>query len=534
MKTKTYLLLIAISIFLNGSCSKDRERESLEEATAKTTVSFEINSFEETAPGTLVVKSAITFFATQQEITHYGLYYGETQDFGYDANIFHEKTYKPNGKTITIEYTDTIKNLKPENEYFFKLVAWVQPQLEGRDYRKYSSVFKYNTQKNPLQITGISPKSGTYRDEITIKGRGFSKNLNRNKVTFNGIEAVINNAYSDSIKVVVPKKSGTGDIMVTLGNESANAGQFEYVHEPYVVYTLAGSTSEGYADGIGKNARFFVPVGMVLDKYSNLFVADRGNNRIRKMTPDGLVSTIAGTGKFDYLNGTGATAQFRVPNDITLTQNPYGNILVTQFEHIRIISSDASQVKTFVGSFENVGYADGWGTEAKFNWSNSLVSTKNDIYYVSDFHNNCIRKIDGFGQVTTFAQVPYPTSMTIDSVNNLFVISGSNFENIYKITPNGEVSFYAGNSSGLNLKNMAGITVDSEGNLFVTTNFCIKKIAKDKQISIFAGKENLNNQFADRGISNALFGNLKRIIIDNNGNFYVTDLNCIRKIEKID
>lgn len=118
------------------------------------------------------------------------------------------------------------------------------------------------------------------------------------------------------------------------------------------VTTLAGSDA-GYADGAGGNAKFYTPTGVAVDASGNVYVADLGNHKIRKVTPDGNVSTLAGS-TAGYLDGQGTSAKFNKPADVAVDAN--GNIYVADYSNnkIRKITSDGT-VSTLAGT--TYGYA---------------------------------------------------------------------------------------------------------------------------------------------------------------------------------
>jgi hypothetical protein len=104
-----------------------------------------------------------------------------------------------------------------------------------------------------------------------------------------------------------------------------------------VVSTLAGSESQGSADGTGSVASFNDPSGEAVDASGNVYVADYFNNKIRKITPAGVVSTFAGTGVSGNTNGIGSLATFNTPSGVAL--DAYGNIYVAAYNRIRKITS---------------------------------------------------------------------------------------------------------------------------------------------------------------------------------------------------
>ena len=155
-----------------------------------------------------------------------------------------------------------------------------------------------------------------------------------------------------------------------------------------MVSTLAGST-EGDADGVGSVAHFEDPRGITVDNQGNLYVADNGNDRIRKITPSGMVSTFAGSSYGDT-DGMGTAAQFNQPTGITIDN--YGNLYVADNNNEKIRKIVPSgMVITIAGSTR--GYTDGTGVNAQFYKPYSIIVDSQANLFVSDSENHKIRKI---------------------------------------------------------------------------------------------------------------------------------------------
>lgn len=257
-----------------------------------------------------------------------------------------------------------------------------------------------------------------------------------------------------------------------------------------VMTTFAGSTI-GYADGTGSAAMFNRPSTLVLDAQGNVYVAEAGNLRIRKITSAGVVTTIAGNGSAGLVDGTGITAQIDIPGGMTI--DAQGNIYFTQkdFHGIRKVSP-TGVVSTFAGSATK-GFSDATGSAAKFNEPYSLTIDAQGNIYVSDFKNARIRKVTPNAVVTTVVQRTNENEMhniVLDANGNFFIGQGD-FSNslIVKVSPSGSITKIAGgevgyvNGSGTSAKfsYLTGMTVSANGDLYVAELFnnTIRKIRRN-------------------------------------------------------
>jgi len=167
------------------------------------------------------------------------------------------------------------------------------------------------------------------------------------------------------------------------------------------VATLAGGI-EGFQDGQGAAARFDTPSGLALDATGNLYVADTGNHAIRKVTPEGVVTTLAGNGRPGWRDGPGAQAQFDGPMGVAI--DAQGRVIVadTYNDRIRAVSPDGT-VTTLAGGAAP-GDVDGPGAQARFDTPCAVLVDARGRIVVADTLNDALRAIDAAGNVTTIAR----------------------------------------------------------------------------------------------------------------------------------
>jgi sugar lactone lactonase YvrE len=315
-----------------------------------------------------------------------------------------------------------------------------------------------------------------------------------------------------------------------------------------LVTTLAGSTV-GFADGVGALAQFNNPVGVAVDAAGNVYVADRNNHRIRKITLAGVVSTLAGS-ILGFADGVGAAAQFNNPAGLAV--DAVGNVYVADRNNHRIRKiTPAGAVTTLAGS-GTAGSADGVGAAAQFNTPYGVAVDAAGNVYVADTSNHQIRKITPTDAVTTLAgstlgfadgvgaaaQFNNPIGLAVDAAGNVYVADLNNHR-IRKITPAGAVTTLAGSTAGFadgvgaaaQFSGPAGVALDAAGNVYVAdaSNYRIRKITPTGAVTTLAGS---TGGFADAVGTAAQFGFPVGLAVDAAGNVHVADSgnSRIRKI----
>lgn len=256
-----------------------------------------------------------------------------------------------------------------------------------------------------------------------------------------------------------------------------------------VVTTFAGSTTRGRNNGKGTSASFSNPESVAVDSRGNVYVADFNNNMVRKITPDGVVSTLAGSGASGSSDGTGPSASFRGPDGVTVDST--GNVYVADLNNNVIRKIAPSGFVTTIAGNLTPGYNDGQGAAASFNRPAGMAIDSAGNLYAADTGNNVIRKISVTGNVTTFAgsgaegstdgiatgaSFRTPVGLTLDAVGNVFVADAGNNE-IRKITSAGVVTTLAGSTkpgsangigSDASFGSPMGAAIDASSNIYVT------------------------------------------------------------------
>ena len=399
------------------------------------------------------------------------------------------------------------------------------------------------SEPQPLEpsITNFAPLQAQHGAEITITGANFSATPSANSVTFNNVAATVVSASATQLKVTVPKNLDcSGLIRVTVaGKTAASTANFTYIPTA-VVTTFAGSGEEGFADGTGTAAKFNYPNGVAVSASGTIYVADFNNHRIRRITPAGVVTTFAGSEQ-GFAEGTGTAAKFNMPSNLAI--HSLDTVYVADWANDRIRKiTPTGVVSTLAGSTN--GFAEGTGNEAKFdNPSDVAIDALGNIY-VADTHNNRIRKITSAGVVTTFAgsgtagstdatgtaaRFDRPSGIAIDASGNIYVADYGNHR-IRKITDAGAVSTLAGSTQGLaegagaaaKFDRPLGVAVDASGNVYVADerNHRIRKITPAGVVSTLAGS---TEGFADGNGAAAKFNYPSGVAVDASGNLYVAD-----------
>jgi sugar lactone lactonase YvrE len=310
------------------------------------------------------------------------------------------------------------------------------------------------------------------------------------------------------------------------------------------VITYAGQATPGFVNGPLQSAQFSNPQAIAIDAQGNLYVADSFNNAIRKIS-GGVVTTLAGSGTPGYTDATGTDAQFYSPQGLTVDAD--GNVYVSDFGNNAIRKITPAGVVTTLAGGNGVGYADGSGSAVKFHNPMGLAVDAQGNIFVADKGNNVIRKITAAGVTTTFtgitkpgyvnatstlSQFNNPTGVVLDKQGNLYVADLGNSA-IRKVAADGSVTSVVGNPTATPelLNQPQSIAIDAKGNLFISDQTGrIMEIAGNVLYSI-AGNTGTAD-YNDGVGTGAYFNSPQGLATDAQGSIYVADYNnnTIRKL----
>ena len=279
------------------------------------------------------------------------------------------------------------------------------------------------------------------------------------------------------------------------------------------VTTFAGVAGAiGAQDGTGQAARFFQPSSLVLDPSGNLYVADYYNALIRKVTPAGVVTTVAGqTPHLGHTDGSAAQATFCVPSGVVA--DAAGNLYVTDtFNYVIRKITPAGAVSTLAGIPGTPGYADGPGQSAKFAYPESIAIDADGNLYVTDLLNRTVRKVTPAGVVSTFASsisFAQLAGVAVDASGNVYMTDRTA---IYETGPSGGVAAKIAALSGA-----GAITVAPSGTLYVTAGHPFTSgVGAVYSMTV----THVPTLVANTGLSNRL----PAIVMGGDGNLYVGDV----------
>ena len=338
-------------------------------------------------------------------------------------------------------------------------------------------------------IGNVTVADGIYSFKFGASGNGIATALNGNDHLALVVDSVEQPTRTKILAVpyaLKAKESETSADVDYIKQTLITLGVLPLFEPNVNVSTLAGA-GYGYADGQGTLARFYTPIGVAVDGSGNVYVADQDNNRIRKIDVGGNVSTLAGSGTEGYANGQGTAARFASPRGVAVDGS--GNVYVADTRNNRIRKIDSGGNVTTLAGLGTEGNADGQGTGASFYYPSGVaVDGSGNVYVTSGIR---IRKIDVGGNVTTLAgsatgggfadgqgtaaRFGYLNGVAVDGSGNVYVADTSNYKirkidlggNVMTLAGSGIQSYEDGHGPSARFYNPYGVAVDGNGNVYV-------------------------------------------------------------------
>jgi hypothetical protein len=312
---------------------------------------------------------------------------------------------------------------------------------------------------------------------------GAATNASLNYPMSVALDSVGNLYIADYDNQLVRKVDAAGVITTVAGNGTNGSGSGTY------------SGDGGAATNAGLNG----PDAVAVDTLGNLYIADTGNQRIRKVDATGVISTVAGNGTSGFSGDGGrATNASLALNNCGIALDSAGNLFIADFSNYRIRKVNTNGIISTVAGNGTNGYSGdgGLATNAEFGNPNDVAVDAAGNLYIADYYNSAVRKVDSSGVITTVAAGLGAFRVVTDHAGNLFV-SDFDTSTVLRLGTNGLITAFAGGGIGVpeggpaaNAQFYAsGLAADGHGSLFVSDrgHGCVRKVSADGAISTFVG-----------------------------------------------
>jgi len=401
-------------------------------------------------------------------------------------------------------------------------------------------------------ITNMQPTFQWYKNGIAINGATTGNICTTSGLTNNdSVWVVATNIFSCSL-------TPTSSNKITM-----------YVSD-LPIYTVVGSGTAGYSGdgGNADSAKCTSPTAVVVDTFGNLYISDAGNNVIRKVSSNGIITTIVGNGTGGYTGDGGQATLATLNNPTGIAIDNIGNLYISDAGNnvIRMVNT-AGIITTIVGN-STIGYTGdgGQATSASLNTPGQIAIDSLGNLYIADISNNAIRKVNtngiintiagsdsagynGDGGIATSASLNSPSGVAVDAQGNIYIADYGNHV-IRKINSKGIITTLAGNgtlsysgdggaATSAGLSSPTSVTLDAVGNIFIADiwNNVVRKVNPNGIINTVVGNHLSSNNYSGDGGAAIAAGLYEptNVAFDNNGSMYIADNgnNVIREVTDV-
>jgi hypothetical protein len=271
------------------------------------------------------------------------------------------------------------------------------------------------------------------------------------------------------------------------------------------ISTFAGTGEVGFSGdgGPATSAKLYAPSGVAIDGQGNVYIADTGNNRVRKVSPGGTITTFAGGGKPGVLGDGGPATSATLRKPLGAALDGQGNVYIADYENMRVRKvSPGGTITTIAGTGVQGFSGDGGpaiSAQLRFPYGVAVDGQRN--IYIADTNNNRVRKVSPTGTITTFAgtgevgnsgdggpatsaRLQLPWGVAVDGQRNVYIGGGNSF--VRKVDPGGTISTFAGGgraspgdggpATAAALAAVRGVAVDGKGSVYFAEDGRVRKV----------------------------------------------------------
>jgi sugar lactone lactonase YvrE len=313
-----------------------------------------------------------------------------------------------------------------------------------------------------------------------------------------------------------------------------------------------GSGYGGYSgdSGYAVAAELNNPVGVAVDRIGNVYIADRDNNRIRKVDPSGIITTFAGNGDIGFSGDGGPAKYAQINTPEGLFTDSIGNLYISDAGNSRIRKVNTSGIITTIAGNGTYGYSGDGGPadSAELRAPAGIALDRSGNLYIADFPSMVVRKVNSSGVITTFAgtgtygfsgdggaatsaELYGPTSVVVDRTGNVYIADDNNYR-VRIVNNSGIIATFAGGGTGGDgglandawLLGAAGLAIDSTGNIYIAGGDRIRVVNSLGIIYTYAGN-GIQGYSGDGGVpDSAELHGAQSVAVDSIGNVFIADV----------